>query len=58
MKSPQSQRTGFAPEDFTDGKPRGQWQSSYPDPSARSAIRFEAIYLALRDCSNITEFSS
>ena len=38
---------GFAPQDPTDGRGQGDWDTRYQDATARRAIRFEAFYLAL-----------
>jgi hypothetical protein len=38
---------GFAPADPTDERDFGDWQTRYPDPSARKNIIFEAVYLAI-----------
>jgi hypothetical protein len=38
---------GFAPEEPTDGRVRGEWQTRYTDVAARAAIRIEAIYVSL-----------
>lgn len=35
----------FAPDDLSDGRQPGEWQTRYPDPAARKAIRFEALYV-------------
>lgn len=37
----------FAPGNPTDGRKLLEWESKYNDPSARKAIRYEAIYLAI-----------
>ena len=44
--TPESLGQGFAPEDYTDGRPARDWKSRYDD-SARSSVRGEAIYLAV-----------
>lgn len=36
---------GFAPNEPTDGRPRGDWTTRYTDPAAQRAIRFEAAYV-------------
>src|SRR5215475_993351 len=36
---------GFAPEDLTDGRVKGNWQTRYNDPIAQRAIRVEVIYV-------------
>jgi len=35
----------FAPDDPTDGRPTGEWQTRYPDPECQREIRFERNYL-------------
>lgn len=37
---------GWAPDDYTDGKRRGEWESPYP-PKARKHIRLETAYLLI-----------
>jgi len=39
------EETGFAPDDLTDGRKPGQWQTKYDDPIAKRAIRSETLYL-------------
>jgi hypothetical protein len=36
----------WAPYDYTDGKKKGEWKTSYP-PEARKCIRWETIYLVV-----------
>lgn len=36
----------WAPHDYTDGRPKGNWETKYP-PQAKKWIRIEATYLAL-----------
>jgi NhaP-type Na+/H+ or K+/H+ antiporter len=36
----------WAPHDYTDGRPRGEWKTFYP-PEARKWILIEALYLIL-----------
>ena len=35
---------GFAPQDLSDGREKGNWKSRYLDKEAINAIRYEAIY--------------
>lgn len=38
---------GFAPDDPTDGRDLGAWETRYPAPEARKKIGREAIFLAI-----------
>lgn len=43
--SAKSTRSGFAPDDLTDGREKGDWKTRYPDPEAKKWIRIEALYV-------------
>jgi len=45
MNSENFEQPGFAPDEPTDRRKIGDWQTRYSDPIAKRAIRFEALYL-------------
>jgi len=47
MRPEDQPAVGFAPDDLTDGRSKGDWQTGYPERRARRGIGIEACYLAL-----------
>src|SRR4051794_31989700 len=45
VSPPLADDPGFAPNEPTDGRERGDWRTRYDDPAARRGIRLEAAYV-------------
>ena len=45
-KEDEQNLAAWAPSDYTDGKKKGEWKTSYP-PEARKYIRWETAYLVV-----------
>lgn len=46
-KKAEGSRSGFAPDDLTDGRSKGDWKTRYPDQEAQKWIRIETGYVSL-----------